>query len=47
VDETQQDVLGPDVVVVEQPRLFLGEHDNPAGTICEAFEQWSSSLGPV
>jgi hypothetical protein len=43
VDQAQQDVLGPDVVVVEETGLLLGEHDHPAGSICEAFEHVSPS----
>ena len=39
VDETQQDVLGADVVVVEQSRFFLRQHHNPTGPISEPFEQ--------
>ena len=39
VDEAEEDVLGADVVVIEEPRFFLGEDDNPAGSVSEAFEQ--------
>jgi len=28
VDEAEEDVLGPDVVVVEHPGLFLGQDDD-------------------
>jgi hypothetical protein len=38
VDQAEQDVLGPDVVVVEQARLFLRQHDHSASSIGEAFE---------
>ena len=31
VDQAEQDVLGADVVVVEQARFLLGKHDNPCG----------------
>jgi hypothetical protein len=31
VDQPEQDVLGADVVVVEQARLFLGQHRPPGG----------------
>ena len=41
VNEAQQDVLGPDVAVVEQPRFLLGEYHDPAGPISEAFEHVS------
>ena len=39
VDQPEQDVLGADVVVVEQARLFLRQDDDSAGPIGEAFEQ--------
>ena len=39
VDEPEQDVLGADVVVVEQARFLLGQDDDPAGPVGEAFEQ--------
>src|SRR5665648_464993 len=42
VDESEQDVLGPDVVVVEHPRLFLGEDDHPAGPVGESLEHQRS-----
>ena len=38
VDEAEQDVLGADVGVVEQARFLLGEDDDPAGPVGEAFE---------
>jgi hypothetical protein len=38
VDEPEQDVLGADVVVVEHARLFLRQHDHPAGPVGEPFE---------
>ena len=38
VDETEQDVLGADVVVVEHLRLFLGEHNHTTGAIRESLE---------
>ena len=38
VDQPEQDVLGPDVVVVEQARLFLRQDHHSAGSIGEAFE---------
>ena len=43
VDQPEQDVLGADVVVVEQARLLLSEDDDPAGPIGEAFEQGTAS----
>ena len=42
MDQPEQDVLGADVIVVEEPRFFLCEDDHPAGPIGEPFEQ----LGP-
>ena len=39
VDEPEQDVLGADVVVVEQARFFLRQHDDTAGPVGETFEQ--------
>src|SRR5207302_10653217 len=47
VDEAEQDVLGADVVVVEEPCLLLGQNDDPPGTIREAFEQETASLDGV
>ncbi len=39
VDQPEQDVLGPDEVVVEEAGLLLGQHEDPAGPVGEAFEQ--------
>ena len=36
--EAEQDVLGADVVVLERPRLLLGEDDHLAGSLCESLE---------
>ena len=41
VDETEQDVLGSDVVVVEHPGFFLRQDDDPSGSIREPFEHVS------
>ena len=41
VDQPEQDVLGADVVVVEHPRLFLGEDHHSSGAVREAFEHVS------
>ena len=38
VDQAEQDVLGPDVVVIEEPRFFLREHDDPPSAISETLE---------
>ena len=43
VDQPEQDVLGPDVVVVEAAGLLLGEDDDPAGPVGEPFEHWMCS----
>ena len=42
VDEAEQDVLGPDVVVIQKPRLLLGQKDDPPSPIGEALEHPSS-----
>src|SRR5690606_18261384 len=38
VDETKEDVLGADVVVVEHPGLFLGQDDNAPRAVGEPLE---------
>src|SRR5690625_4283709 len=44
VDQTQKDVLGADVVVVEHLGLFLGQDNNAACAVGEPLEhQWRSS----
>jgi len=42
VDQPEQDVLGSDVVVVEHPRFFLSEDDDPSRAIGEPFEHVSA-----
>src|SRR5690606_7146998 len=44
VDQAEEDVLGADVVVVEHPRLLLGEDDHATGTVGKSFEHLHSSL---
>ncbi|SKT88236.1 Protein of uncharacterised function (DUF3170) [Mycobacteroides abscessus subsp. abscessus] len=44
MDQTQQDVLGADVVVVEHAGLFLGQHNHPPGAVSESLEHRSPSL---
>jgi hypothetical protein len=44
--QTEQDVLRPDVVVLERPRLVLREHDDLASPFGEPFEQFETSLPP-
>jgi hypothetical protein len=39
-EQAEQDVLGADVVVLERPRLLLGEDDHLAGSFCESLEHW-------
>src|SRR3712207_944050 len=36
--QSEQDVLGADVVVLERSRLLLGEDDHLAGPLCESLE---------
>ncbi len=38
VDQTEEDVLGSDVVVVEEPRFFLREHHHSPGPVGEPFK---------
>jgi hypothetical protein len=37
-DQAEEDVLGPDVAVVQRPRLLLGEDDDAAGSVGESLE---------
>ena len=39
VDQPQEDVLGTDVVVVEETGFFLGQDDHPASPVGEALKQ--------
>ena len=39
--QAEQDVLGPDVVVLERARLFLGQDDHLSCALCESLEQVS------
>jgi hypothetical protein len=43
MDEAEQDVLGPDVVVVQHPGFFLGQDDDTAGAVGEPLEHLRSS----
>ena len=36
--QAEQDVLGPDVVVLERSRLLLRENDHLPGSFCESLE---------
>ena len=38
VDRSEQDVLGPDVVVVEHPRFFLREDHHPPRSVGESAQ---------
>ena len=44
-EQAEQDVLGPDVVVVQQPRLFLGQDDDVARSVSESLEHALSLPG--
>ena len=44
VDQSEQDVLGADVVVVEQARFLLRQHHHSAGPVGKAFEHLTASL---
>src|SRR5690606_18940391 len=46
VDEAEEDVLGADVVVVEEPGFFLGQDHDPSSPVGEPFEQ-ETCLPPV
>ena len=37
-EEAEQDVLGPDVVVLERSRFLLRENDHLSGSLCESLE---------
>src|SRR5262249_2845123 len=39
MDEPEQDVLGADVVVVQEARFLLGQDHHPTSPVSEAFEQ--------
>ena len=36
--QAEKDVLRPDVVVLQRPRLVLSQDDNPSGSFSESFE---------
>jgi hypothetical protein len=38
MDQTEEDVLGTDVVVVEEARFLLCEDDDSSSPICKPFE---------
>ena len=38
VNETEQDVLSANEAVVEEARLFLGEHQDSSSTVRKTFE---------
>ena len=38
VDEAEENVFGADVVVVQHPSLFLGQHDHSTGSVGKPFE---------
>ena len=41
VEEAEQDVLGADVIVVQMPRFFLGQNDDPTGSVRETLKHLS------
>ena len=43
VDETEKEVLGADLPVVQTGRLFLGEDHGPPGSVGEPFEHGTAS----
>ena len=47
VDETEQDVLRADVVVVQHLGLVLGQHHHPARAVSETLEHSSPQVGSV
>jgi hypothetical protein len=47
MDESEQDVLCADVVVIEHASFFLGQHDDSAGSICKALKHGRGSLPVV
>jgi hypothetical protein len=44
-EQPEQDVLGADVVVLERPRLVLGEDDDLATPVGEPLEHSSEAYG--
>jgi hypothetical protein len=44
MDQPKQNVLGPDVVVVEHSRLFLGKNDYTSGTVGKALKHFKEPL---
>jgi hypothetical protein len=44
VDQAQEDVLGADETVVEQPRLLLRQHQDSSCSVCESFEHVTASI---
>ena len=46
VDQPEQDVLGADVVVIEEPSLLLREHDDPPGPVGEPLKHLLFTSSP-
>ena len=44
VDQPEQDVLGAEEVVIEEPCFLLGEDQDSSGSVGEAFEQVTASI---
>ena len=47
MDQSEEDVLGPDVTVVEHPGLFLGQDHDATGPIGEALEHRGQPTPPL
>jgi heptaprenyl diphosphate synthase len=45
VNEAEQDVLGADVVVIEEPSFFLGQNHDPTSSVGKALEQGITAFG--
>lgn len=48
VDESKEDVLGADVIVIEHPGFFLGQNDDAPCAVSKAFEhRWLPALHQI
>jgi hypothetical protein len=45
MDQTEKDVLGTDVVVVQETCFLLSQDNDSAGPVCEALEQGNRLSG--
>ena len=39
-EQTEENVLGPDVIVLKSPGLFLRQDDHLTGSLCESLKHW-------